>query len=290
MKKFLFHIAVICITIIGVLFLADYSYTEIYNNSKPRNKIALAYLGEAKKYDVIFLGSSRANNHFVPNIFIERGFKAYNYGMSGSRLEESALLLELLLEKGTKIKNLVVEVDLNINSNGYSEGTRILFYPFLRKSNTIRSYYKNIPEFDQLYYFPFYKYIKNDAKIGARELFFTATQKPSHNMELFGFSPLEKTGKKMQYDLSRYHPKRNKGYEKIKELCKIYNVNIIAVTTPMCENTKNIKYFDDVVKLYPEIYNLEDVITDESCFSSCGHMNEKGAKKFTLYLLNRFFK
>ena len=45
------------------------------------------------------LGSSRANNHFVPQLFIEKGFKAYNYGMSGARLQESALMLQLMIDK-----------------------------------------------------------------------------------------------------------------------------------------------------------------------------------------------
>lgn len=290
MKKFLFYIAKICITVIIILFIADFSYTALYNKSKPRNKIALAYLGKEKRYDVIFLGSSRANNHFVPKLFIDRGLIAYNYGMSGSRLEESALLLELLLEKGTEIKNLVVEVDINIHANGFSEGTRALFYPYLKTSTSIKAYYKDLPDFDKLYYLPFYRYMKYDAQIGARELFFTASGKPTKNMESFGFSPLSGKGENMKYDLSHYKPQKNKGYEKIKELCKAYNINIIAVTTPMCEDLKHKKYFDEVVTLYPEIHNLEGVVTDENCFSSCGHLNEKGAKKFTSYVLNRFFK
>lgn len=209
--------------------------------------------------------------------------------MSGSRLEESVLLLELLLDKGTKIKNIVLEIDLNINSNKYSESTRVLFYPYLRKSKIISDYYRHISGFNNLYNIPFYRYMKYDAKIGIRELFFTATSKPTRLLESYGFYGLDNQGKKMSYDLSKSSPKRNKGYEKIKELCEINKIRLISVTTPMCKNITNPNYFNEVVKLYPEIYNMENTITDESCFSSCGHMNKKGALLFTQKILDKFF-
>lgn len=290
MKKFVYYLLGLLLAILLAAYLLDYTFTAFYTNSKPRNKIALAYTGTAQEYDVIFLGSSRANNHFVPQLFIDRGLTAYNFGMSGSRLEESALLLQLLLAKGAKIKSLIVEVDLNINSNGYSEGTRANFYPYLNQSDLISSYYKNIADFDKLYYLPFYRYLKYDAKIGMRELFFTVAERPSKNLQYYGFYPLKNTGNNMKYDLSKHYPKKNRAYETIKKICSENQIRLIAVTTPMCENVKNIAYFEEVVKLYPEVHNFEDVVTDEDCFSSCGHMNEKGATVFTQFLLDKFFK
>jgi len=268
----------------------DYAFTAGYVNSKPRNKIALTYTGKPENYDVIFLGSSRANNHFVPQLFIVKAIRLKFWNEWLPDLEESALLLELLLAKGTKIKNLVVEVDLNINSNGFSEGTRAYFYPYLKESDQISNYYKNIKGFDQLYYLPFYRYLKYDAKIGARELFFTVAERPSKSLQSHGFYPLKGKGKNMKYDLSKYKPKRNTAYERIKAICKTNGINLIAVTTPMCENVKNAAYFEDVAKLYPEVHNFEAVVTSDDYFSSCGHMNEKGATIFTQFLFDKFFQ
>lgn len=290
MKPFLSHLLKIFIGFIILIYVLDYVFTVIYENSTPRNKIALAYKSKPQGYDVVFLGSSRANNHFVPKLFIDKGYAAYNFGMSGSRLEESALLLQLLLENGTKIKNLIVEIDLNINSNGFSEGTRANFYPYLKESKAISEYYKEIEGFDEMYYLPFYRYLKYDAKIGTRELFFTAIGKPSSALQRYGFNPLKSTGKDMKYDLSKYSPKKNIAYERIKKICKANQINLIAVSTPMCQNVKNNAYFDEVVKLCPEVHNFEDVVTNDDCFSSCGHMNEKGATIFTQFLLDKFFK
>lgn len=289
MKQFAKYIFIIILSLIVISYFLDFSFTYIYKNTLPRNKVALADHGEKENYDVIFLGSSRANNHFVPQLFVDKGYKSFNYGMSGSRLEESALQLQLLLEKGTHIQNIILEVDLNINSNGFSEGTRIAFYPYLKKSKSIQSYYDHLPEFQYLYNIPFYRYLKYETTIGFREVFFSALGKKASALQNYGFYALNNTGKNMSYDLSNYSPKINKGYEAIKKLCLENDIKLISVTTPMCQNINNKDYFDAVVKLYPEIHNLENVVTDEKCFSSCGHMNKKGAIQFTQYILNQFF-
>ncbi len=94
----------------------------------------------------------------------------------------------------------------------------------------------------------------------------------------------------MQYDLSQYVPHRNKSYELIKKICKENAIHLIALTTPICENVKNRNYFKEVTKLYPEVFNMEDVVTEDKYFSSCGHMNNQGATLFTNKVIAKFFK
>ena len=236
------------------------------------------------------LGSSRANNHFVPKLFIEKGLKAYNYGMSGSRLQETALVLQLMLEKKYTIKNIILEVDLNINSEGYSEGTRARFMPYLKSNETVANYYNEIiPEFKLLYYLPFYRFIRNDAQIGFRQMFFSMINKPSADLLNEGFYALQGEGQNMKYDLTKYAPKRNKDYELIKNLCKTNNINLIVVSTPMCSSVKGIRYFEKIKYIYPEVHNCEHYVTEDKYFSSCGHMNEAGARVFTAKIIEDFF-
>jgi hypothetical protein len=40
-------------------------------------------------------------------------------------------------------------------------------------------------------------------------------------------------------------------------------------------------YFDKVHKAYPEIHNYENAVIENKYFSSCGHMNDVGARIFT---------
>lgn len=289
MKKFVFFTFKTVALIFIALMLLDLGYTYVYSHSNSRNKIDYVYNSKARNYDVIFMGSSRANNHFVTQVFSDKGINVYNYGMSGARLKETYLLLKLMIERHYKIKNIILEVDLNINDDGYSEGTVARFMPYLHQSNTIRNYYENMPEFNYLFYIPFYRYINYEAKIGFREMFFSAIHKKSKNLLYGGYAALYGEEKNKSMNLSSFLPKRNKSYENIKQICKENNINLISVMTPMCSNAKGIDYFEKVNKLYPEIHNYESVVQEDKYFSSCGHMNDLGAKLFTLRILKDFF-
>ncbi len=280
MISFVKYILKIALILVVSASLLDFIFTKVYETSSERNKIQHAINGSKNNFDVLVLGSSRANNHIVTNEFTKENIQAFNYGMSGSSLEESALLLQVMIEKKWNIKNVLLEVDLNVNSESFSDGTRALYMPYLR-NQTISNYYKSSENFNELYYIPFYRYVVYEAKIGIRELFFSIIKRKSNALQNGGFYPLTNVGKNMKYDLSKYAPKANKNYKKIKDLCRTHNINLIAITTPMCKNTVNMNYFKELKKMYPEINNFEDKVTDDKYFSSCGHMNVNGAKIFT---------
>lgn len=285
MKVFGKHILKILFVVIVSASLLDFIYTKVYETSKERNKVQAIINGNTGNFDVIILGSSRANNHLVTSEFTKDRIKAFNYGMSGSSLEESALLLQLMLEKNWNIKNVLLEVDLNVNSESYSDGTRALFMPYFR-NEIISNYYHTSENFNQLYYIPFYRYVAYETKIGVREVFFSILKRKSNSLQNGGFYPLTNVGKNMKYDLSKYTSKANKNYKKIKDLCRMHKINLIVITTPMCKKTVNRNYFKELKKMYPEIHNFEDVVTDDNYFSSCGHMNVEGATIFTKQIID----
>ena len=156
------YLLILCVTMI----VLDVIYTAVYVNSSERSKIDYLYNSKDKNYDVIFLGSSRINNHLVPKVFNDQGFKTFNFGITRSRLEESALMLKMMVERHYKIKNLILQVDININTDDHSEAIRSLFMPYLHLSKTIRDHYSTIPEYNQLLYIPFYRYMHYAARIG----------------------------------------------------------------------------------------------------------------------------
>lgn len=291
MKQFITFLLKSLALLILTMVLLDALYTAIYMQSNSRTKIDFLYNSKDKNYDVVFLGSSRVNNHFVPKIFKDQGYKTFNFGLTRSRLEESNLMLKMMIERNYKIKNIILQVDLNINTNDHSEAIRSLFMPYLHSSKTIRDFYKDIPEFDKLLYIPFYRYLHYDARVGFREMYETAIHKKTNALDNDGFYPLLKNERPMvPADLSKYYPKRNKSYDDIKRICKENNINLIAITTPICENTINRNYFNQIKLIYPEIRNFENAVTDDKYFATCGHMNKNGAIEFTKIVFNAFFK
>jgi hypothetical protein len=190
-----------------------------------------------------------------------------------------------------QIKNLILEADLSICNEKRDEGTTARFMPYIYTNSIIKEHYKNEIDFKQLYYVPFYRYIKFDAKIGFREVYEVLSKKPTNTLYNKGYYPLisDKKGS-MKNDISTLKVIRNKYYEEIKKLCKQNNINLIVVMTPMCENTKGLDYFDNVKKQYPEINNFENTVTDDRYFASCGHLNNEGAIIYTNHIINTFFK
>ncbi|MEO8254932.1 MAG: hypothetical protein ABI554_11160, partial [Flavobacterium sp.] len=137
----------------------------------------------------------------------------------------------------------------------------------------------------------FYRYIVYDSKIGFREMVKIIEKEPTSTLDNEGYFPLLKHKKgNMKNNLSSLNPLvKNKYYEDIKKICKENNINFIALMTPMCENVVGINYFEKVKKAYPEIQNYENVVVEDKYFSSCGHMNDTGARLFTARIIKDFF-
>jgi hypothetical protein len=291
MKRF-FKLSVVFIFIFFIAsLLLDVLFTTILSQSSERNKVEYVIHSFGKKYDVMIMGTSRANNHFVTNLFEKKGLKSFNYGISGSHLFETSLLLKVMIANKFQIKNLILEADLSICNEKRDEGTTARFMPYIHTNSIIKEHYKNESDFKKLFYLPFYRYIKFDAKIGFREVYEVLSKKPTNTLQNKGYYPLisDKKGS-MKNDISTLKVIRNKYYEEIKKICKQNNINLIVVMTPMCKNTKGLDYFDKVKKQYPEINNFENIVTNDRYFASCGHLNNEGAIIYTNHIINTFFK
>lgn len=292
MKRFLIYIVKIFIVTVLITVVLDVLYTAAFLQSKNRGKIENVFDSKAQKYDVVILGSSRANNHFVSQMFEDKCLKTFNYGMSGAHLFEASLLLKLMIERKYKIKNVILEADLNLSNDKESEGVSAKFLPYIHNSEVIKDHFTSQENFNELYYIPFYRYIKYDTKIGFRETYKIVTNQTTNALDNLGFYPLKKhKNGNMKNNIVNLNPlPHNKYYEEIKNICKVNNINFIAVMTPMCENVVGVNYFDKVKKTYPEIHNYENVVVENKYFSSCGHMTDTGAKMFTSKILKDFFK
>lgn len=291
MKKFLLFTLKILVLTIAIAIALDFIYTAVYLQSSNRGKIDHVYNSKNENYDVVILGSSRANNHFVAQMFEDKGLKTFNYGMSGGHLFEASLLLKLMMERDYKIKNVILEADLNLSNDHQAEGISAKFLPYLHRSEIIRKHFEQEADFNELYYIPFYRYIKYDTKIGFREIYKIVKRERTSALDDLGYYPLVKHKKgNMKNNIVNLNPlPHNKYYEEIKSICKANNVNFIAVMTPMCENVVGMNYFDKIKKAYPEIHNYEYVVVEDKYFSSCGHMNDTGARLFTARILKDFF-
>lgn len=272
-------------------FALDFIYTTVFAQSETRNKVEHVINSKPQNYDIIILGTSRANNHFVSEMFEKEGLKTFNYGMSGAHLFETSLLLKLMVERGWNIKNVIVETDLNLSNEKRDDGTFGRFMPFMHQSKTITNHFKKEPDFTELYYVPFYRYIQFDEKVGFRAWYKTLVNEPTNTLLNKGYYPLGyNPNANMKNNIEKLTPLRNRYFEEIKQICKMNHINLIAVTTPMCSNVIGMEYFKKVKTLYPEIKEYEHVVEGDAYFSSCGHLNDKGARLYTAKIIEDLFK
>jgi hypothetical protein len=290
MKQFLRLLVFIVVAVLFLAVVLDWGYTTIFQQSSNRGKIEYVYHANPQQYDVVFLGSSRANNHFVAPMFENKGIKTFNYGMSASHLFEASLLLKLMVERKFVIKKLILETDMNLANETRDAGISAQFLPYLHDSEIIKDHFSVEQDFWKLYYIPFYRYLAFDAKIGFREMNRSWRQVPTNYLDNLGYHPLG--GKKkgnMKNDIRKMQPLDNRYYKEIKAICKANNIELIALMTPMCSNVKGLDYFDRVKSKYPEIHNYENAVEGDQYFSSCGHLNDEGARMFTEIILKDFF-
>lgn len=291
MKSFFLFIGKILFVLLLSAFALDFIYTSVFAQSETRNKVEHVINSKPQNYDVIILGTSRANNHFVSELFEKEGLKTFNYGMSGAHLFETSLLLKLMIERNWKIKNIIVETDLNLSNEKRDDGTFGRFMPFLHQSETITNHFATEADFTELYYVPFYRYIQFDEKVGFRAWYKTLINEPTNTLSNNGYYPLGHNPKaNMKNNIEKLTPLRNRYFEEIKQICKTNHINLIAVTTPMCSNVKGMEYFKKVKALYPEIKEYEHVVEGDAYFSSCGHLNDKGARLYTAKIIEDLFK
>jgi hypothetical protein len=108
MRRFITLVAKILFTLLVLLVALDWCYTKVYLQSSNRGKVEKVFNSKPANYDVVILGSSRANNHFVPELFEKKGLKTFNYGMSGAHLFEASLMLKLMAERTVSYTHLTL--------------------------------------------------------------------------------------------------------------------------------------------------------------------------------------
>jgi hypothetical protein len=74
-------------------------------------------------------------------------------------------------------QNVILEADLNLSNDHQAEGISAKYLPYLHSSVTVRKHFENEKNFNELYYIPFYRYLKFETRIGIRETFLPPSTK-----------------------------------------------------------------------------------------------------------------
>ena len=283
MKKFALHLFCLILLTAVLMVLLDKAYSETYQRSNPRNKLEYILKLKNQQFDVVFLGSSRVANHIDAELFDHLSHKkTINLGVEGAGLNDNLLELKLLL-KNNRTRFVFLQVDTNLESITPSNISKAEAMPFLKNETVSKHIKKYDPNFRSLYYIPFYRYAINDAKIGFRELFFSAINKKPGVNPAIGFEPkfgndiydLPKS-KMGQIELLHNNPILNE----IKAICKSKNTKLVLFVAPYCSRIDTEAYILKMKTIIPGVIDLSKGF-DDAQFYNCGHLNAGGAKILT---------
>lgn len=286
MNQFIKNLISILVLTIGLLYFSDFIYTQVYINSKPRNKLQYILNTKNDNFDIVFIGSSRVANHIDTKLFDSlSNKKTINLGVEGAGLNDNLLQLKLLINSN-HISNVFLGIDSNFESISPSNISISEAMPFL-KNKIIKNHLKKYSvNFNKLEYIPFYRYAVNEPKIGFREFFFSSISKKPRINPKVGFSP--KFGNNIPSIESSLPSKiRNKNIilDEIIEICKKNQISLTLFISPYCSKIKTENYIKKLTNKFPNIINLSKGYSD-NLFFNCGHLNNQGAKIFTNDLYN----
>lgn len=284
MKKFSSYIVGGVLVILVIMSVLDFVYTQIYENSYPRTKFQYLRSLKNKKVDFIFIGSSRVENGIVPSIVEQKtGKEAVNLGFQAAKLGDIYTILQLINEYNIRYEKILIQVDyIYNNEGGHSNIFEYEMIPFIRENAIIKSHYDTYGTNSVAnYYVPFYRYCKNDLKIGFREILANIVSKKTNVIIQKGYVARFGNANELTGQLPSVILNKNATLESIQSFIKHNRMNIFFYCAPVCSNSKNL---DFILKLKTKIPRLKDfsrVLDDETMFVDCNHLNDNGAKRFT---------
>ncbi|MCL9805099.1 hypothetical protein NAT51_06190 [Flavobacterium amniphilum] len=271
-----------------MLFL-DVLFTAIHAKSEPRSKFDYLYKLKNKKFDYVFLGSSRVANNIDADLVNDiTNQKSINLGIEGANYDDNLLELKILLHNKNKIGRLYLQVDHFYENSGKDMITKSNILPYVREDHIVDHFREAGLNYSAYYYIPFYRYTEFSHVIGTRELFLRILNKKSKIDYANGFIPKYGNNDKIEV-LPEYVSKSNKSISRIQNLCKKTGIELKLFCAPFKSNTINLNYIHKLKSKYPELIDFSEFIADKYFFDG-GHLNYEGARIFTKEMVLKSIK
>ncbi len=257
-------------------------------------------------YDVLFLGSSRAEMHYNTKLFDSlTGSNSFNLSLAGATPQIAFASLKTYLQLSKAPKHLIYEVDYHFlrYDNGEIKDFNN-YFPYLSNVTLRNELSKIDPRMDHFYYDPFYSFPYTGFKNLSTSLhgwlnipnqtdshYYKGYLKESSRPSL-GFTHLDTY-------YSFFHPNSRKYLDSIITLCKQNNTKITLVSSPIfgggrieiVNKTRIIGQIEQIAKINSiRYYDLSSLpfCSNRNLFVDNYHLNYLGANKFTPYFCSVF--
>ncbi len=298
-KKLIFNL----ILVVVFAFVMDFAIGRILRYFYFQEVVGLhhrtTYSLETTKAELLVLGSSRANHHYVPEIFEKRlKISFYNTGRDGNRLLYNYAIFKSILKRYTP-KIIILDI-------GFDE----LYYDpkELDRLSSLLPYYKNHPElrsliekrspFEKIKFlsniYPFNSSILTIA-IGNMEI--NKTRKG----DIKGYVPLKGIIKdnninKLIIKDSQINMFKFKVLKKIAQICLLKQIKLFIIQSPvyaMVHKTVSTEKCIQIANEYKAIFintsNNPFFLNKPALFQDKSHLNCRGAIEFSKIIVDKIF-
>lgn len=297
MKKFLIKIALF----FAIVAIVDLGYGKVGDYLRDHAKGGMAakvhYICEECNDDIIMMGSSRMQHHYVPQVFEDSlGMTCYNAGMDGNGILLSYGFLEMMLERFHP-KRIIYDVssfDMYTDDN-----TKYLDYMkpyYWNEHESVAGIFRDVDGMER------WKMLSSLYRYNSKLFQMIGdNMHPLSNLEK-GYSPLYRT---MDYDppMPSGEAKREEDCLKIQYLRKFIvkaqenDVELVFVASPTWHGLHKTSFNIPILSLCDELnvdfmdcYYDSIICSSHEYWSDGTHMNDNGAKAFSVELVSRLRK
>lgn len=291
MKKFIVFISKILLLLLLCALTLDFVYTSVYKNTTPQNKVQFIHSLKNRKFNYIFIGSSRVENSVISQQIESKTNKTtINLGVKGLKLKDMAYIIKLLDKNNVLFDIVFIQLDYSYNyEEDYSKFFSFELLPFCYSSDSSVDVYLKSTNKKYFYYkyIPFLKYIDSDELIGFRKVIASLKNKTS-NFELNkGYVPIYGTSYINKEKIPNHVNIKNKYFKEIDLFLKSNRQRVVYFSAPVTLSTDNLDYFTKLKIVVPNLYNFHDVISNQIYFQDNLHLNHDGAVIFTNILIDQ---
>lgn len=291
MKKFVGYLFLVLIITVSVLYTLEGVYTYAFTHSKNQNRFDFILAQKNKHFNAAFVGSSRVVNNIVPRVFDDRlHTNTVNLGIMDAKPKDMDAIVKLLQDNNIRVDTLYVQVDYYYNT---LEKSNFLYYqmlPYIHNYVAVRNYYKDEEDYMALKNLPFYRFVRNDSKLGIRALLGAVFKTNKVLEKTKGFEPLYGYGNTWQRILPDTILTDNIYISDLNSFAEKNRLHIKYFTAPFRSDTKQLNFIDSLKSKFPELMDFSKSITEDAYFKNGYHLNEEGAKKFSIIFANTLKK
>lgn len=289
------------ILFISALFLyRTFLYTGIRKNKQGiYNKYNELFIKKGNSYDVLFLGSSRAEMHFHPKIFDSiTGLNSYNMGISGASVRISYAMLKTYCSQHNKPKFVIYNVDyFHLKNDTDRINDFPIYFPYLSNTNLRRELNNIDHRFTSFYYNPLHSIPYTQIESLSPSLHGWLNILGKYDTLMYkGFQTCitnELQKKETNNPIYSYISIKNRNYiDSLITYTKTNNIQLILVTTPVVgEGNEDVLNKSILVQQMHNIASINHIsyinytdslnYRDTLLFADHFHLNLIGALKFS---------